>query len=185
MPFEVPGRYATVDFDTMGKNRRISVEFPQNFRRISTRIPQKCRRAGVYSSCCHAAGCSPPGTCRIPAGGGHAGSGTGNVGKQHRAVAHRDRQGSRRARTMNASNLLQRCNVRRVRGGRARLACRWVVVVGGLMLSLTALGAPQAATLEVTSLADPGTDGCDATGVPCVRPLRRPCPTTPSRSLPV
>ena len=57
---------------------------------------------------------------------------------------------------MNASNRLQRCNVRQVRGGHARLACRWVAVVGALVLSLTALGAPQAVTLEVTNINDAG-----------------------------
>ena len=61
---------------------------------------------------------------------------------------------------MNASNRLQRCNVRQVRGGHARLACRWVAVVGALVLSLTALGAPQAATLEVTNTDDVATGRC-------------------------
>ena len=57
---------------------------------------------------------------------------------------------------MNAFNLLQRCNVRQVRGGRARLACRCVAVVGALVLSLSALGAPQADALVVTNTDDSG-----------------------------
>ena len=60
---------------------------------------------------------------------------------------------------MNAFNLLQRCNVRQVRGGRARLACRWVAVVGALVLSLTALGAPQADAMVVTNPNDDGATG--------------------------
>jgi hypothetical protein len=58
----------------------------------------------------------------VTRGGGQAGEGTGTVSKTHRAVSHQDRQGSRRAVTMNASTLLQRCHARRVRGGCARLA---------------------------------------------------------------
>ena len=61
---------------------------------------------------------------------------------------------------MNDSNRLQRCNARQVRGGHARLACRWVAVVGALVLSLTALGAPQAAAMEVTNTNDMATGRC-------------------------
>ena len=57
---------------------------------------------------------------------------------------------------MNDSNRLQRCNARQVRGGHARLARRCVAVVGALVLSLTALGAPQAAAIEVTNTNDSG-----------------------------